>query len=159
MGAMGDPGAAGPAGPQGQPGPQGPQGEAGAPATVVFVDAGNADKIIGSIGCTGTLQGTSLEFSYSVDQFASGNVFATGWVAGTSFGSSGSAFYAPTQVGYQTAQVLFVLDVYAPADGGFWTITLDRSTLVTVLTYHDVDLDAGALVWTMAPSACVVNAY
>jgi hypothetical protein len=52
------------------------------------------------------------------------------------------------------------MDVYAPTDGGWWTIGLNRSTLVTTITYHDADIvDSGVMSWTMLPSQCVVNNY
>jgi hypothetical protein len=159
-GPTGAAGPAGPAGPEGPEGPTGPPGEAGPPgASAAAIDAGPpGDMILASIGCAGSLQGTTLAFSYTADQFADGNVFATGSVAGASFGTSGSAFYAPTQVGYLTAEVQFVLDV-KNNDGGWWTIQLDRSTLVTVIVYHDVEIDGGTLTWTMQPAQCVVNQY
>ena len=159
-GAPGPQGEAGSAGAQGPAGEAGPPGSPGSPGGSVVIDAGPAgDKIAASIGCFGALQNTSLAFSYTADQFANGNVFAAGSVSGGAYGVSGSAFFAPTQVGYLTATVQFVEDVYPPADGGWWTISLDRSTLVTVITYHDVDIDGGMLSWTMQPSACVVNSY
>jgi hypothetical protein len=162
-GEAGPAGPIGPAGPPGEAGPVGPAGspgEAGLPGTSSAIDAGPpGDKIAGSIGCFGALQGTSLAFSYTVDQFVDGNVFASGSVGGTGFSTGSSGFYAPTQNGYVNAPVIFTLDVDTTANGGWWQITLDRTTLVTVLTYHDVDIDGGTLSWTMLPSQCVVNRY
>ena len=180
-GPAGAEGPEGPAGPQGQTGVQGPQGDSGAPGQngvngtqgaqgpqgVQGVpgpagEAGaNGDAIVSSIGCTGILANSGgFEFQYNVDQFADGNVFATGYVAGLAASISGSALYAPTQNGYQTAQIQFVMDVYAPTDGGWWTIGLNRSTLVTTITYHDADIvDSGVMSWTMLPSQCAVNKY
>jgi len=157
----GSPGTTGPTGPEGPEGPPGTNGtngtdgvngEAGAPGT-------NGDVITSSIGCSGTLGTTSFTFQYNADQFANGDVFSEGYVAGPSIGTSGSALYAPTQNGYQTANIQFVMDIVSPMDGGWWTIGLNRSTLVTTITYHDVDLTAGTASWTMLPSQCVVNNY
>lgn len=163
QGPQGEAGPRGTTGPQGEAGPrgatgatgeagsQGPQGEAGSPSI--------ADKITASIGCFGTLAGTAYGVSYTVDQFESGNVFATGSIASPSFGTSGTSFYAPTQAGWATAQVSFVQDDILPSNGGWWTISLDRATLVTFIEYHDFDIDGGLLGWTMQPNQCVINTY
>lgn len=128
--------------------------------TVVTADAGDPSKIAASIGCTGTLDNTAgFQFSYTVDQFANGNVFASGSVASPAAGSSSSAFFAPSQTGFATATVSFILDAAGPSDGGWWTIALDRTSLVVTITYHDVDVDGGTDVWTEQPSQCVVNHY
>lgn len=168
-GRPGPAGATGPTGPEGlegPPGPAGPQGrtgpagEAGPPGPQgTSSDAGDGNKIIASIGCSGTLEGTGLAFRYSAAQFGDGNVFATGSIAGTASSSSYAVIYAPQQSGYVDAPVLLVFDAYGAATSGFWKLELDRQTLVTVITYIDAELDSGPRVWTMDPAKCVLNLY
>jgi hypothetical protein len=159
MGTQGSKGAQGEMGVPGEagaPGAQGAMGEAGS--------AGPTDDIMGSIGCVGTISGGPLTGTYSIgytaDQFSDGAIFANAYVGDTSFSTSGSAFFAPQQTGWNTAPVTFVYDVYGTADGGWWLISLDRSTLVVSITYNDTDLGGtGTSTWDWHPSQCTVNTY
>jgi hypothetical protein len=118
-----------------------------------------SDAVLASIHCGGLLQNTTLLFSYDVYQFTSGNVFASAGVREGAIGASYANFYAPTQNGALTASVIVSLDEFAPADGGWWQLSLDRTTLVTSIVYNDVDVAGGMVTWTMSPTACVVNRY
>ena len=161
-GPAGEAGATGPQGIQGVAGPQGIQGavgEAGAqgPMGNPGVDG---SQITASIGCSGVLQDTAgYSFSYDVDQFENGNVFVSGVVYNGAVSGSFSNYYAPTQGGYLTAPIVIDLDSYAPADSGWWQLSLDRSTLIVSIVYNDADIDGGSLSWTMLPSQCIVNNY
>ena len=100
-----------------------------------------------------------MSFGYRADQFISGNVFASGYIASLSSSASNAVFYAPAQNGFVTAPVIVVFDVQGAANTGFWQIQLNRSTLVVTITYNDVDVVGGTLSWVMTPDKCVVNNY
>lgn len=178
-GPQGPQGATGPQGPAGAntgvPGPQGPKGDPGAMGEMGLPGATGAQgpagpqgipggKITASIGCFGTATGGilgsgSLSVGYTADQFEDGSVFSTSYIGGNSFSTSGSALFAPTQVGQATAPVNYIFDVYGTANGGYWTVSLNRTNLVVSLVYHDVDVPGGTATWTWNPSQCVVNSY
>jgi len=145
-GAAGEPGAAG------QSGPAGIAGEAAQPAT-------DPAKVTKSIGCSGSLENTSLFFSYSAALFANGNIFASAGVREGLIGASYASFYAPTQNGALDAAVIVSLDEAPPANGGFFRLSLNRTTLVTTIVYTDVDVAGGTTSWTMLPASCVTNSY
>lgn len=155
----GETGPSGPAGPPGSEGPPGPAGPAGTAGTVV--DGGSADpsKIVRSIGCSGTLEGTVLFFSYDVALAANGTIYASASVRDPSLGASGAIVYSPAQNGATNAAVIVPLDELPPANGGYFRITLNRETLVTSIVYTDVDATGGSRAWTMQPTQCVSNAY
>jgi Collagen triple helix repeat (20 copies) len=162
-GAQGDAGAPGARGDAGAPGAQGDagapgaQGDAGAP--------GAPDSITASISCSGIGYVGAFEgvFTYQLDQFSNGSVFASASVASAGLESSSSTFYAPTQVGWTTAQVNVVMDIASPVDFGFWKMSLNRTTLVVSVSYNDTDLPtygfSNPFNLTFTPSACVVNTY
>jgi hypothetical protein len=143
-------GPSGPAGKNGSNGINGTNGKDGSNATAAFT---------GSAHCGGALENTYLQFTYSVDVDGSGNIFATAGVYGNVAEYGASANYAATQNGAQTAAVIFTYDIVPPADYGFWTISLDRETLITTILYQDVDNTTGQSVWTMQRNQCVINAY
>lgn len=142
-------------GPACGPGPQGPAGPAG-PAGPVG-PAGN--KITQSIFCGGPLQGTSLSCKYAVDIFNSGDIYASAAIYGAAFQIGDSVFYSKDQVGAATATVIFTYDPDQTANGGFWSISLDRTSLVTTAVLQDPDAPSGQETWSMNPNKCVVNRY
>lgn len=153
-------------GPQGKAGINGTDGVNGAAGTNGATGAagvngtnGTDNHITNSIFCTGTIQSTTLAFSYTADVLASGDVLANASIQGTSLQVSGSAFYASTQVGALTAVVQMTLDSFGASDSGWWTISTDRTTHITTLIYHDTDMTPPTTTWTMQPSQCVVNTY
>lgn len=159
-GPAGPQGPQGPQGSQGLQGPQGPAGEAGAPASAV--DSGNGDRIVAMTYCADTIpdafSGTDILVDYGLVEFASGNVFANGSISDMGRSAGGSQYYAPTEDGYDTAQIVALIDEVPPADGGYWLITIDRATLVVTAAYHDADIDAG-LMWTFPPEHCMRTVY
>ena len=164
VGCAGPAGPTGPAGPMGEMGTMGIQGATGAPGQNGAngqngTNGTDGSKITASIFCGGTLENTSLSFGYSVAQFANGNVFASGDVFGTTLEGTAANIYSPAQNGYLDAPVLFTLDSYGSADGGYWRLSLDRQTLVTVIVYNDADLASGTETWTMTPDKCILNSY
>jgi hypothetical protein len=175
QGPMGPQGPAGDAGPQGLVGPMGPQGpagEAGPPGPAglgvdaggpsVSVDVGptfDPSRITSSIHCGASLENTTLTFTYDVAQFANGNVFASGGVSGAASQSSTAVVYAPTQNGYATAPIIVTLDASAPADFGWWRVSLNRTSLVVTIEYNDAGMTPPKQTWIMTPDKCVVNTY
>lgn len=151
QGARGDRGVPGVTGPAGADGAAGAAGAAGAD--------GASNRIKSSIGCNGALQGTAVNFSYSVALMASGDVFVTGSVRGVAFETAQSAFYSALQVGAATAAVFVESDMSGTANAGYWKLELNRTTLVATITYTDADVIGGVQCWTMTPDKCVVNAY
>lgn len=124
--------------------------ETAAPAAV------EPTRITSSIHCGGPLEGTPIWFSYSVAQLNSGDVFAEGSVRDGYWQVGSSNFYAATQNGAVTASVLFQYDLQGMATAGFWTLSLDRATLITTIDYQDAE---GPMAWTMTPDACQVQEY
>lgn len=162
-GEQGPPGEQGEKGEKGDPGEPGPAGAQGTSETTAPAGTASATEqtgIIGSFFCTGGLEDTSLGFTYTVVLFSSGDLFVTGSIDSPAIQSSATAFYAPEQNGYATAQVIVGYDVDGTADGGWFTLTLDRSTLVTTIAYREKgSTSTPDSTWTMQPSACVRNVY
>jgi hypothetical protein len=119
---------------------------------------GTSNKIVKSIFCTGDLS-SSLTAMYEVEIFASGDLFATAGVYGVAFQIGASTMYSAGQVGAGTAAVLFTYDYAGTLNGGYWKMSLDRTTLVSTVEYNDVDVTSGKLIWTKPASECVVNNY
>lgn len=116
-------------------------------------------EIASSIFCGGTLEGTGLSFSYQAAVMTSGDVFAYGGIYGAAFQIGASSYYAAEQNGASVAAVIFAYDAIAPANGGFWALSLNRTTAVTTIAYNDVDATGGQDTWTMQPADCVVNNF
>lgn len=153
-GATGPAGPAGAVGATGATGPKGDKGDKGDPGLTT-----DPSKIVASIFCSGAIENTNLDFTYNVVQFANRNVFASGTIRGPVDQTSDATIYAPSQNGYDDASVIIRMDAYAPADAGWWSLSLNRSTLVTTLVYHDDDMPEKTKTWTMQPSKCVNNTY
>jgi hypothetical protein len=123
--------------------------------------ASNAIKA--SLYCTGNftaqngLNLSGLSMYYWSTTNASGDTWASAAISGASFQIGNSNFYAAAQNGAATAAVNFVYDVVAPADGGYWTISVNRNTSVASATYNDADVAGGAVTWTFPP--CTVRNY
>lgn len=145
---------------------KGPQGAAGA-AGAAGKDGANGEngkdgtdsRIIASILCTGGLEDTTLGFSYSVALMKSGDVFVSGSIRDVVSEIGATKFFSAQQNGATNAEIFFTNDFATPANGGYWSLKLDRQSLVTTITYFDVDVSGGGAVWTMAASACVANKY
>ena len=82
-----------------------------------------------------------------------------GNVAGSLNSGTGTSFYSPVQNGYNDAAVIFTWDAYGAATGGWWQMSLDRTTIVASVTYHDSELSDGSDTWTISAASCVANAY
>jgi hypothetical protein len=96
---------------------------------------------------------------YDVAIFSNGMVFASAEVSNAAGGSSGSKIYSPLQVGSTTAAVIFTLDAFGAANGGWWRLSLDRATLVHTAAYSDSEMVGGGKTYTMTPDKCLVNMF
>jgi hypothetical protein len=134
---------------------KGPKGDPGAPG---------AGKVTATMNCSGVISGLSgasaalngLTVEYNAVLTSGGDVYATAMVADEWAQVSGTTFYAAGESGSQTAQVLINADFHSTADGAYWNISLNRSTLVTSITYTDPSL--GSVVnMHFTSSACTVG--
>ena len=142
-------------GKDGANGAAGAAGAAGAPGK----DATASSLVGSSIYCTGVLPTTALQFEYQAVLMKSGDVFAKAGVYGNGAEFGGSNFFSKAQVGALTAAVVFTYDYDSTANYGFWTLSLDRTSLVTTILYKDIDASGGQTTWTMTPDKCVANTY
>lgn len=120
-------------------------------------------KFAAGIGCSGTISGLTgaagtalngLIVYYQAVVTNYGDVMATGSVATGGIQVGATSFYSVTQVGSLTGPVLFNAD-FATANGGFWTISTNRTTLVVTAVYTDSSLGSESPVtMNFSPSAC-----
>ena len=135
-------------------GTDGPAGEDGADG---LDGADGADNhITDSIYCTGLLESTTINFTYHAALLSSGDLFVSGSIRTVGQEVGASTYYSAGQNGALTAPVIFTGDVSGNANSGWWQIALNRTTLVTSITYNDVDVSGSQDVWTMPSSSCVV---
>lgn len=120
---------------------------------------GTDNKITKSIFCTGDIPNSSLTAAYSVDVFSSGDLFAAASIYDALIEIGASLMYSKGQVGVDTAPVYFVYDVSGTANGGYWKMSLNRTTLVSYVEYNDIDVTGGKLTWSKPASDCIVNNY
>ena len=160
VGPQGPQGEQGEQGPQGEQGKQGPQGEQGEPGSAGADGDAPATHIIESFACGGGLEGAPLSFWYNAVLFSSGDLFVTGSIKDAAKQSSTTAFYTPQQNGYVNAQITLTLDEDGTPDFGWFTLSLNRTSLVTKIDYRASGNTTTVLqTWTMQPSACVHNFY
>lgn len=147
----------------GKDGATGPAGAAGAKGA-----DGTDNRIVASVFCAGTVTGLSgaagtalngLGVNYSAALTNAGDVFATASIDTGAYQIGNSAFYSANQNGAQTGGVAFTAD-FATANGGWWAVSLDRSTLVVTAVYTDSSLGGQSPVtMTFASSACQSHTY
>ena len=115
----------------------------------------------GSLFCSALLENTALYFTYTAMVFSDSSVWAYGGIYGTGFQIGASTFYDSSQIGALTAAVLFKYDIDGSANGGYWKISVNRSTLAATIVYTDTDLSGGSATWTLPSSSnnCVLNSY
>ena len=115
-----------------------------------------------SLFCDAALSGISYRFTYSAMVFSDNSVFAYGGIYGVAYQIGASTFYDSSQTGASTAAVLFTYDVAGDLNnGGFWKISINRSTLAATIVYTDSEVSGGSDTWTLASSSsnCVLNSY
>lgn len=120
---------------------------------------GTDNHITDTYFCGGALESTPYGFTYSVALMSAGDIFSYGALetSGQSYGAS--AYFAEGQVGAATAPVIFTADASGAVNGGWWQISLNRTSLVTTIVYNDTDVAGGQSTWTMLPATCVVNSF
>ena len=128
----------------------------GTTATVSNGANAPSNTIVASIYCTGLLENTDLSFHYTVAQFALGDLFVSGGIWGDFTEVTNATMYSGQQAGYASAPIHFTHDVHGTDNQGFWQLSLDRNTLITIINYWD---DDGDFLWAMDPQDCVVNSY
>jgi len=114
-----------------------------------------------SLYCGAVLSGTSLYFTYTAMAFSDGSIFAYGGIYGVAYQIGSSTFYDSSQTGASTAAVIFTYDVASTANGGWWKISVNRSTRAATILYTDSDASGGSDTWTLDSSSsnCVLNSY
>ncbi len=141
-----------------QDGLKGATGDTGATgATGATGEAGL--KPSAQIACDAALQNTALYFEYKVTLFTDGSLLVHGSIYGLSVEVTDSTFYDSSQNGATNGYVNIRYDVSGSANGGDWKIALNRSTLITTVTYVDSDVTGGSLSWTLPSSSCVSNSF
>jgi hypothetical protein len=80
-------------------------------------------------------------------------VFASGSISASDIQASGAVLFSPQQRGYASAPVIVTFDVYMGANGGWWELALDRTTLVTTITYNDSEQPGASLMTSAGVTA------
>ncbi len=115
---------------------------------------------IADIGCAAGLEGEpSIGWFYHATLLNSGDVIVTGSIFTALFEVSTTNYYSSQQVGATTGGVVFTYDLAAPANGGWWRLELDRSTLIVSIIYNDVDFVPNPMTWIQTPDKCIVNDF
>lgn len=154
----GEDGAPGEPGADGETGATGPAGEDGAPGQDGSGES--IGRIVATISCSGDVSGAYYLQAYQhIVVFGDGSVWTSARITDGYNSASESMFYAPEQLGANTATVVVTFDVVQPSVGGFWTVSFDVVEFRSVITYTDSDLSAGGKTWALPGSACVVNEY
>lgn len=133
---------------------KGDRGDAGAPG---------GGRVVATIYCNGTvasavaaLNGLGVEYNAVVT--AGGDVYATANIIDDVEQTSGTSFYASAEAGIYGAAVNVTADYVGAANGGLWTISLDRNTLITSVVYDDVNL-ASPFSMNFTASACQKHVF
>lgn len=133
---------------------KGPKGDPGLPG---------GGRIVATHNCSGTISGLSsgaaalngLDVEYDAVLTAGGDIYATARIIDEFSQVSSTNFYAAGQAGATDAAVIVVGDYHSTANGGWWVVSLNRSTLVTSIEYTDSSLGFQSPVFlTFSSSAC-----
>ena len=130
-------------------------------ATTYVCNGSNGIKPSVSLYCGAQLENTALYFTYTAMVFSDSSVFVYGGIYGIMAQYGASTFYDSSQNGASTAAVMFTYDVEPMSNGGYWRISVNRSTLAATIVYTDTDLSGGSATWTLPSSSnnCVLNSY
>lgn len=139
-------------GPVGATGPSGPAGMTGATGATGGIEE---PSIVEGFFCEGeTANAPPVSFLYSATVLSNGSLVATGHVYDLTRSKSSSALYAPGDVAYAIAPASVELE-----PDGWWTLSLDRATLIATVDYRATGDGPISDSWTMAPSACAHEFY
>ena len=128
-------------------------------------DAGPAGggRVVATIYCNGdvissvaALNGLGVEYNAVVT--AGGDVYATASIIDDVEQTSGTSFYASAEAGVSGASVNVTADYVGTGNGGLWTITLNRNTLITSVVYDDINLPA-PFSMNFTASACTKRVF
>lgn len=135
----------------GKTGPQGPAGS-----------NGNSGKIVATMNCSGYISGLSgqagtalngLKVDYDAVLTSIGDVYASASISDDIAQVSGTKFYASGQSGASNGNVEIIADFHGTSDAGKWSISLNRSTLITTVVYTDASL-GGPVSLDFTAAAC-----
>ena len=131
-------------------------------ATTYVCNGSNGIKPAASLYCGAALSGTSVNFTYDAMLFSDGSVFVYGGIYTSDQLIGKSTFYDSSQSGATTAAVLLTYDLSGTDNWGYWSISVNRSTLVVTILYTDSNESGGSTTWTLSSSSatnCVLNSY
>ena len=103
--------------------------------TSYICNGSNGIQPAASLYCGAALSGTSLYFTYTAMVFSDNSVFATGGIYGVSYQIGASTFFDSSQNGASTAPVIFTYDVASTTNGGWWTLSVNRSSRAATILY------------------------
>jgi hypothetical protein len=104
------------------------------------------------VACEDAITG-SLRYSYHALVFGDGSVWAAGSISDSASQAAGNASHAPGADAL--APVTIVFDTTGPANGGRWTIAVNRASLQAALTYNDVDIAGNETSWSLGGCTAV----
>lgn len=55
--------------------------------------------------------------------------------------------------------MFITFDLLGAINGGWWQLSLNRTTLVVTIENNDIDAPGGKNTWLMTPDKCVLNRY
>lgn len=112
---------------------------------------GSGGKITATMNCSGVISGVTgpaagvlngLEVKYNAVLTNAGDVYSTASINDDYVQYSGTSFYAAGQGGSTTGEVVVIADFHGTGDAATWSVSLNRSTLVTTVVYDDLSLSA-----------------
>ena len=115
-----------------------------------------------SLYCGALLENTTLYFTYTAMVFSDSSVYAHASIYGVAYEIGASKFYDSSQNGASTAAIIFTYDVDGTNNGGWWQISVNRSTSAATIVYKEANVSgANATTWTLPSSSsnCVLNSY
>lgn len=128
---------------------KGPKGDAG---------ASGGGRIVSTLNCSGTIPSGALagiEIEYDAVLTAGGDVYSTANIIDSGLQISGTSFFAAGQAGAATGRVFVTNDLIGANNGGLFEVSLNRSTLVTSITYSDPD--SSTLNYLFTAGACTLQ--
>jgi hypothetical protein len=124
-------------------------------------------RIKSSIYCSGTISGLSgnagtalngIDVEYNAVLTAAGDVYATANIIEDYVQVSGTQFYAAAESGSSTGEILITDDLYGGNGGGYFKISLNRTTMITSIVYTDANLGGQSPVnLQFTPAACDIG--
>ncbi len=117
------------------------------------------NQVIASVSCGGAIGTTGIYFSYYARETEAGDLFAAGAIRSDEQQIGATSIFSRQQVGANSASVILLYDLSGAANAGWWQLSLNMSTLVTSITYNDLDYSAQPTTWTMTPDKCTVDLY